>query len=167
MLLPSSATRIASDSCVRNDCRFGNPVSVSMRDADGTIGTLAKLKDAGLSLTVDDFGTGYSSLSYLKKFPIDALKIDRSFVMELEATGDNISICAAIIALAHSLNLKVIAEGVETSEQQQLLTLLRCDEIQGYLFSRPKCADEISRFITDYRDGNIKRASREAEKDIA
>ena len=84
-----------------------------MQDADGTIGTLRRLKEAGLSLIVDDFGTGYSSLSYLMKFPIDALKIDRSFVMDIDKSDDNRSICDAIIALAHRLKLKVVAEGVE------------------------------------------------------
>ncbi len=122
-----------------------------MRDADGAIVTLQKLKDAGFSLYVDDFGTGYSSLSYLKKFPIDALKIDRSFVMDLEKSEDNQSICAAIIALAHSLHLKVIAEGVELEEQSRLLRLLQCDEIQGYHFCRPADAATIESFISDER----------------
>ena len=123
-----------------------------MRDADGTIGTLAKLKRAGLSLVVDDFGTGYSSLSYLNKFPIHALKIDRSFVTELGATGDNLSICSAIVALAHSLKLNVIAEGVETSEHYELLRKLGCDEMQGYYFCRPIPADEVSSFMLEHAD---------------
>lgn len=121
-----------------------------MRDADGTIGTLAKLKEAGISIAVDDFGTGYSSLSYLKKFPIDALKIDRSFVMELEEGGDNISICGAIIALAHSLNLRVIAEGVETAEHKHLLALLQCDEMQGFYFAKPRDAAATAQFVNEH-----------------
>jgi len=121
-----------------------------MRDADRTVGTLRKLKEAGLAISVDDFGTGYSSLSYLKKFPIDALKIDRSFVMELDDDGDNISICGAIVALAHSLNLRVIAEGVETAEQQHLLGFLQCDEMQGFHFAKPEDAGTTSRFVADY-----------------
>ena len=121
-----------------------------MRDADGTIGTLKRLKSAGLAIAVDDFGTGYSSLSYLKKFPIDALKIDRAFVMELDDDRDNVSICGAIVALAHSLNLRVVAEGVETSEQQHLLTFLQCDEMQGYYFARPDDAETIARFAQEY-----------------
>ena len=121
-----------------------------MRDADGTIGTLARLKDAGISIAVDDFGTGYSSLSYLKKFPIDALKIDRSFVMELEEGGDNISICGAIVALAHSLNLNVIAEGVETSEHKHLLKLLQCDEMQGFYFAKPRDAATTAQFMLEH-----------------
>ena len=121
-----------------------------MKDADGTIGTLSKIKNAGISIAVDDFGTGYSSLSYLKKFPIDSLKIDRSFVTELEDSGDNISICGAIIALAHSLNLKVIAEGVETSEHKHLLALLQCDEMQGFYFARPQDAATTTQFILEH-----------------
>lgn len=121
-----------------------------MRDADGTIGTLARLKKAGISIAVDDFGTGYSSLSYLNKFPIDSLKIDRSFVMELEDSGDNLSICGAIVALAHSLNLNVIAEGVETAEHKRLLTSLNCDEMQGFYFARPTDAETTSQFMLDH-----------------
>ena len=118
-----------------------------MRDADGTIGTLQRLKDAGLSIAVDDFGTGYSSLSYLKKFPIDALKIDRSFVMELDASDDNLSICGAIVALAHSLGMKVVAEGVETARHQDLLRGLECDEMQGFYFARPGDAASTEQLI--------------------
>ncbi len=139
-----------------------------MRDADGTIGTLTRLKKAGLAIAVDDFGTGYSSLSYLKKFPIDALKIDRSFVMELDDSGDNISICGAIIALAHSLNLRVIAEGVETTEQQHLLTFLQCDEMQGYYFARPSDAPTTARFVEDYlAKDRLPRVVDASTKDIA
>ena len=121
-----------------------------MRDADGTVGTLRKLKEAGISISVDDFGTGYSSLSYLKRFPIDALKIDRSFVSELDDNGDNMSICGAIVALAHSLGLRVIAEGVETAEQQRLLTLLECDEMQGYHFAKPEDPRTTAGFVANY-----------------
>ena len=125
--------------------------SMVMRDADETIASLRRLKDAGISLAVDDFGTGYSSLAYLKRFPIDALKIDRSFVSELKAVGDDASICAAIIALAHSLGLKVIAEGVENEEQIELLKRYACDEVQGYFFSKPLSAEDVEKFLTEYR----------------
>lgn len=138
-----------------------------MRDADGTIGTLAKLKKAGLSLIVDDFGTGYSSLSYLNKFPIDALKIDRGFVTELSGTGENHSICAAIVALAHSLDLKVIAEGVETAEQHALLKNLRCDEVQGFYFCRPKSAEEVSAFMEQHFARMLAGRQGDARQDIA
>ena len=121
-----------------------------MTDVETTVETLTQLKEAGLKIAVDDFGTGYSSLSYLKKFPIDALKIDRAFVQEIDAGGNDRSICAAIIALARSMDLKVIAEGVETSEQLQHLRFLGCDEIQGYYFAKPMTADKVTSFLTEY-----------------
>jgi len=111
--------------------------SVIMQDVDENIRTLRRLKDLGLRLSIDDFGTGYSSLNYLKRFPIDVLKIDRSFVMDITSNSDNSSVVSAIIALAHSLNLKVIAEGVETAEQFAFLKERGCNEVQGYYFSKP------------------------------
>ncbi len=111
--------------------------SILMRDVDDTIRTLKALKEAGLSLAIDDFGTGYSSLSYLKKFPLDALKIDRSFVMDLEGDDDDAVICQAIIAMASSLGLKVIAEGIETQMQLDFLRDNGCREGQGFFFSPP------------------------------
>ena len=121
-----------------------------MADANRTIVTLNKLKDAGMSIAVDDFGTGYSSLAYLNKFPIDSLKIDRSFAMQPNGSGDNVSICSAIVALAHSLRLKVIAEGVESFEHQHQLVRMGCDEMQGYYFARPQNATDIEAFVRDY-----------------
>lgn len=119
-----------------------------MRDVGKTIAVLEYLKDTGITLAIDDFGTGYSSLSYLKRFAIDALKIDRSFVMDLEASNDSATICAAIIAMAHELGLTVIAEGVETVEQADFLRSQSCDQIQGYLFSRPvDAASYAERFL--------------------
>lgn len=116
--------------------------SILMRDVEKTIATLEYLKNTGITLAIDDFGTGYSSLSYLTRFPIDALKIDRSFVMNVEEGNDSATICAAIIALARELGLTVIAEGVETIEQVEFLRSQDCDEIQGFLFSKPICAAE-------------------------
>ena len=109
--------------------------TVLMHDMDFAIGILKRLKDVGVMLSVDDFGTGYSSLSYIKKMPIDNLKIDISFVRDITKDQDSVSIITAITALARSLGLKTIAEGVETEEQRNLLHLLRCDMGQGYLFS--------------------------------
>lgn len=138
-----------------------------MRDADKSIEMLVRLKGAGHSIVVDDFGTGYSSLSYLKKFPIDVLKIDRSFVMDLKPTGDNIAICAAIVALAHSLNLTVVAEGVETLEQQNLLSQMRCDQTRGFYFCRPVSAADVEQFIQHYRSGTVHRLEQDSKQDIA
>ncbi len=118
-----------------------------MHDVDAIVQMLTRLKDIGMSIAVDDFGTGYSSLSSLKRFPIDALKIDRSFVSEIGNAGNDRSICAAIIALAQSMDLKVIAEGVETREQLQHLEFLGCDEIQGFFFARPMPGDEVTAFL--------------------
>lgn len=111
--------------------------STIMRHVDRAIGTLSELHAMGVRLVVDDFGTGYSSLSYLTRFPVDALKIDRSFVCHIPADENDTEVTRAIIALAHSLELEVTAEGVETEEQREFLRAHRCDRIQGYLFSRP------------------------------
>jgi diguanylate cyclase (GGDEF)-like protein/PAS domain S-box-containing protein len=111
--------------------------SIIMQDDRSTIRLLGTLKDMGLHISIDDFGTGYSSLSYLKRFPIDALKIDRSFITEIMIDDDDRSIVTAIISMAHGLGLKVVAEGVEDQDQADFLLFLGCDEIQGYLFGKP------------------------------
>jgi diguanylate cyclase (GGDEF)-like protein len=117
--------------------------STVMRDAEATIGTLRRLKNMGVTLSVDDFGTGYSSLSYLKRFPIDVLKIDRSFVAGVPDDADSRAIVRTIIALAKSLKLVVVAEGVETSAQLQYLHASGCDWAQGYLFGRPRDPESL------------------------
>ena len=111
--------------------------SIAMQNADYTIIILRDLKEMGMQISMDDFGTGYSSLSYLKKFPIDTLKIDQSFVRDLSSDLNDAAIANAIIVLAHSLKLKVVAEGVETPEQKAFLKEHGCDKTQGYLFSNP------------------------------
>ncbi len=111
--------------------------SMLMMDSDNAIDTLHRLKALGVRLAIDDFGTGYSSFSYLSQFPVDTLKVDRSFVMNLEENANDQKITKAIIQLAHSLGMKVVAEGVETEAQLQLLNSWDCDIIQGYLFSKP------------------------------
>ncbi len=117
--------------------------SILMREANEALQILASLKNLGLSIAVDDFGTGYSSLNYLKQFPIDVLKIDRTFVDGLPEGEQDAQIARAIIAMAHSLNLAVIAEGVETHEQLEFLREHGCDEVQGYLFGRPMPAHQF------------------------
>ena len=123
-----------------------------MRNLTSTLPTLDALTALGISLSVDDFGTGYSSLSYLRRLPIDTLKIDASFVRELQKGSDNEAIVAAIIAMAKSLNLRVIAEGVETHEQMCLLHAYGCHLMQGYYFSKPIPAADFARFRLEYGD---------------
>lgn len=111
--------------------------SVLLQDAECILAALMAFKEAGITLSVDDFGTGYSSLRYLKRFPIDTLKIDQSFVEFLATDPDDATICAAILAMAQQLGLNVVAEGVETKEQLEFLRLHKCDQIQGFLCSKP------------------------------
>ncbi|HJV88218.1 MAG TPA: EAL domain-containing protein [Noviherbaspirillum sp.] len=117
--------------------------SVIMKNAEVGAQTLARLNDMGISLSIDDFGTGYSSLSYLHRFPIHTLKIDRSFIRDIASADDDAPIARAVILLAHSMNLRVVAEGVETEEQLAFLRKHHCDQIQGYYFSRPVPAAQI------------------------
>jgi len=122
-----------------------------MQNAEASIKALRQLNAMGLEISIDDFGMGYSSLSYLKRFPINTLKIDQAFIRHLTDDPDDPVIVTAIITLAHNLRLKAIAEGVETAEQLKLLRLLRCDRIQGYYFSHPLPADEISTLLAEDR----------------
>jgi EAL domain-containing protein (putative c-di-GMP-specific phosphodiesterase class I) len=117
--------------------------SVVMQDAAQAVVTLRDLKAMGLTVAVDDFGTGYSSLSYLKRFPIDALKIDRSFVRDIATNADDAAIARAIVTMAESLKLEVVAEGVETDEQLRFLRSHGCGLAQGFLFSKPVPAEEF------------------------
>jgi EAL domain-containing protein (putative c-di-GMP-specific phosphodiesterase class I) len=111
--------------------------SLIMEDVRGSIASLHAIRALGVTIAVDDFGTGFSSLSYLAKLPVDTLKIDSSFVIDLATGPEAVALVTTIINLAHSLKLKVVAEGVETEQQLHLLRELNCDEMQGYLFSKP------------------------------
>ena len=122
--------------------------SATMEDIDKAVAILCTFNKMGLHLSIDDFGTGYSSLNYLKRFPIHTLKIDQSFIRNLDTSFEDAAIVKSIITLAHSLRLSVVAEGVETKEQFDYLDNLGCDEIQGYLFSPPVSASEFSKMLS-------------------
>lgn len=131
----------------------GNAINIEITeglllDANNTVHEkLLAFRDAGIQVALDDFGTGYSSLAYLKKFDIDYLKIDKSFVRNLHNNAEEFALCEAIIVMAHKLGIKVVAEGVETPQQRDLLAAAGCDFAQGYLFSRPLPADEFARLF--------------------
>jgi diguanylate cyclase (GGDEF)-like protein/PAS domain S-box-containing protein len=122
--------------------------SLIMEDSQSAVAWLSSIKDMGVSLSIDDFGTGYSSLSYLKRFPVDVVKIDRSFVMDVTEDPDDAALVAAILAMADSLKLKVVAEGVETADQLTLLRSRGCDMVQGFFFSRPLPLAEFRQYVT-------------------
>jgi EAL domain-containing protein (putative c-di-GMP-specific phosphodiesterase class I) len=121
--------------------------SVLMKHAGIAASTLHDLRQVGVQVAIDDFGTGYSSLGYLRKFPLDALKIDQSFVRQIGTPGEDAAIVTAVIALAKNLKLRVIAEGVETAEELDFLRAQRCDEVQGYYFSRPVPAQQFAKLL--------------------
>jgi EAL domain-containing protein (putative c-di-GMP-specific phosphodiesterase class I) len=118
-----------------------------MDDVESAIATLHELAAIGVHVSIDDFGTGYSSLNYLKRFPIGTLKIDRSFVRDISTDKDDAAIVSAIVAMAHSMELRVVAEGVETGEQLSFLRELQCDDLQGYLFSAPLAEQEATELL--------------------
>jgi diguanylate cyclase (GGDEF)-like protein len=130
-----------------------------MDNTEETFATLNALSEMGLRLTIDDFGTGYSSLSYLKRFPLYAIKIDRSFVNGITTNHGDAAIVKAIIAMAHSLKLQVVAEGVETEEQLDFLRNEVCDEMQGFLFSRPLPTEELSKLLIQEKEGTVTESS--------
>ena len=127
--------------------------SVAMEDTQVTMRAFAHLARVGATVSIDDFGTGYSSLAYLRKLPARQLKIDRSFVMDLDTSSDALAVVDAVIKLAHALGLRVVAEGVETARQRDILLQLNCDELQGYLFAKPMSAAKLTLWAMD-DDGN-------------
>ena len=120
-----------------------------MHDPEYTRALLRQLRTRGIQVAIDDFGTGYSSLNYLQLFAIDRIKIDRTFVTDIETDPNDAVIVSATIGLAHSLGLAVVAEGVETQAQRGFLTRRKCDEGQGFLFAKPMPADEFKRFVLE------------------
>ena len=138
--------------------------SILLQDAEGTLDVVRRLKALGVKLSVDDFGTGYSSLAYLKRFAVDKLKIDQSFIRDLESDPDDAAIVRAIIQMAHSLKLKTIAEGVENDALTSLLRLFNCDEIQGFGFARPLPAAELEAFVRAHQSALVPAAPSEGMK---
>lgn len=124
--------------------------SLLMKDVQASLRMLSILRGLGITIAMDDFGTGYSSLAYIARLPITSLKIDRSFITGMAENPQNMGIVTTIIALAHSMNLKVVAEGVETEEQSRLLKALECDEVQGYLFSKPVPGEQIEAMLRSH-----------------
>ena len=127
--------------------------SILLRDAEEALRRLEALAELGVGMSIDDFGTGYSSLGYLKRFPIDKIKIDRSFVTHLGMQPESDAIVRAIVEMAEALDLKVLAEGVETRAQVDRLAIVGCGDIQGFYFSRPVEAEAIDRMLA--RDAKV------------
>src|SRR5713226_6438513 len=149
--LLSDVARTIAQSGLTPDClELEITESLVMTNPEHATETLHKLKAMGITLSIDDFGTGYSSLAYLKRFPIDCVKIDRSFIKDIPTEADDMAITKGVIALGHSLRLKVVAEGVETVEQQDFLRSNDCDEMQGYLFSKPLPAEEVTALLKSH-----------------
>jgi EAL domain-containing protein (putative c-di-GMP-specific phosphodiesterase class I) len=121
--------------------------SAAMKNFETSIHTLGLLNKRGVRISIDDFGTSYSSINYLKRFPVDTLKIDRTFICDMIDNEDDSALIKAMITMAHILKLKVVAEGVETQEEYDFLSRLECDEVQGYLFSHPMPEEEVLSFL--------------------
>jgi diguanylate cyclase (GGDEF)-like protein/PAS domain S-box-containing protein len=147
-LHPMVADVLTDTGCAPGMLELEITESVVMDDPEAAAHTLKQLTGMGVQLSIDDFGTGYSSLSYLKRFPIHALKIDRSFVRDIPSDANDAAIATAVIALAHSMKLTVVAEGVETVEQLEFLRALHCDAMQGYLCGRPMPAEELAKLLS-------------------
>jgi EAL domain-containing protein (putative c-di-GMP-specific phosphodiesterase class I) len=122
-----------------------------MEDPERAVEFLGRLSAMGISLSIDDFGTGYSSMAHLKRLPVDEIKIDKSFVLDMAVDASDAVIARSIIDLGHNLGLSVVAEGVETPEVLAQLETMGCDQVQGYLFSRPLPAEDVSRWLSGWQ----------------
>ena len=147
-LVPSVMAALSASRLPANRLELEITESVLLQDNETTLATLHKLRDFGIRISMDDFGTGYSSLSYLRSFPFDKIKIDRSFIHDLATRGDAMAIVRAVTSLGKSLGISTTAEGVETSEQLALLRSEGCNEVQGYLFSQPRPAEEVEKMLS-------------------
>jgi diguanylate cyclase (GGDEF)-like protein len=162
LLLPK-LTRIIHDSGLDpSSLELEITESIVMSNGDGAVAVLEKLKSIGVRIAIDDFGTGYSSLAYLKRFPIDTLKVDRSFIRDIPADSGDKKITRAVIAMAHSLRLKVVAEGVETADQLKFLRAQRCDAIQGFFLYRPLPEGEVAGVLELNRQDRAARLAHRA-----
>src|SRR5204863_2178351 len=143
---PASHTRHTRTSPVHRPALV-HPAKLAISHSDTKPTTLKRQKKRAVSIATDDFGTGYSSLAYLKRFPVDKVKIDRTFVAEIPGDREHGAIVSAIVAMAHALDIEVIAEGVENEKQREFLKRCGCDYIQGYLIGRPADADSASKSV--------------------
>ncbi|MDH0647710.1 EAL domain-containing protein [Pseudomonas sp. GD03858] len=151
-LVDSVATALEQNSLPANRLTLEITETTAMRDADASLHVLQRLADMGVDLSIDDFGTGYSSLMYLKRLPANELKIDRGFVRDLEQDSDDAAIVSAIVALGQALGLRIVAEGVETDRQQDFLTRLGCDSLQGYLLGQPVPPEQFMKGLEALRE---------------
>jgi diguanylate cyclase (GGDEF)-like protein/PAS domain S-box-containing protein len=155
-LVKTVARVLAETGCDPRNLELEITEGMVMREPEHAVALLQQLKDMGIHIAMDDFGTGYSSLAYLKRFPIDSLKIDRSFVTDVPEDAGDVAINVAVIAMAHSLGLKVVAEGVETQEQLDFLRKQGCDEMQGYLFSKPLPVEQVTALLMKGRKSRVR-----------
>ncbi|CAD7736187.1 putative signaling protein [Xanthomonas hydrangeae] len=158
-LLDEVATTLAEHMIPPGQLTLEITETMAMRDADACLRTLGQLNALGVRIAIDDFGTGYSNLLYLRKLPAHELKIDRSFVQAMDTCPEDIAIVAAVVALAHTMRLQVVAEGVETAAQRNTLERLGCDQLQGYLLGRPMDAERFIATVVAQRDGVRRQAS--------
>ncbi len=145
--LPATVARILGETGLAADDLELEITEGMIEDADEALRILLGLSEMGVHLAIDDFGVGYSSLSHLKRFPIDTLKIDQTFVRDVVTSSDDAAITRAMIAMGKSLNLRIVAEGVETAEQLAFLSKERCTEFQGFLFGKPLPPGEMKKFF--------------------